>query len=138
MTHESVEKYFEKKKHSVQNPFSFVAVEKESGKMIGTIGVKRDSQTNVGSLSYVFNAKYWNKGFCTEACKAVMNFCFESGQIDKIEADCFEDNLASVKILQDKLHMTENFQKTKAVFNEVTGKMTNFRFFEITKRQFLK
>ena len=136
MTHEQVEKYFEKRKCYLPNPFSFAVILKENGKMIGTCGIKFKKE-NVGTLSYVFNPKYWNNGFCTEACKAVVKYCFENSKTTRIEADCFEDNLASQKILKEKLKF--NFEKNIPNYttNNATGKMTGFNFYAISREEYL-
>ncbi len=138
MSHADVERYFEKKKQKPKNPFSFAVVLKENNKMIGTCGVKLNTETNVGTLSYVFNPKFWNKGFCTEACKAVIKFCFEFGKMDEIQADCFDDNLSSIHILQDKLHMHNVSGKQRWEMNNYTKKITAFKFFAITKQEFFE
>ncbi len=138
MTHESVERYFEKKRNKPQNPYSFAVVLKENGKMIGTCGVKLDPETNVGTLSYVFNPNYWSKGYCTEACREVMRYCFEEGNMDKIEADCFEDNEASIHVLSKKLNMRAEKGKYREELNSYTQKVTPFKFFAITKEQYNK
>lgn len=137
MSHEAVERYFEKKKVSEPNPFSFAVVLKESGKMIGTCGIKYNKDNNFGEISYVFNAKYWNNGYCTEACKQVMKYGFESG-MHRIEADCFEDNYASDKILREKLHMNYEGSLKIYAFNSATGKVMPFKFFGITREEYLK
>lgn len=136
MSHADVEKYFEKKKLKPKNPYSFAVVLKENNKMIGMCGVKLNNETNVGTLSYVFNPHYWNNGFCTEACKAVFNYCFEVVGMDRIEADCFEDNIGSIHILQDKLKMHEDKNKKREQFNNYTKKMTPFKFFSISRQEY--
>ena len=138
MSHESVEKYFEKKRNSKPNPFSFAVVLKENNKMIGTCGVKFDESNNCGEISYVFNAKYWNKGYCTEACKVVMKYCFQSAQMNRIEADCLEDNFASQKILKDKLHFNYEGQITNFGFNDAANKAMSFKFYGISREEFLQ
>ncbi len=138
MSHEAAERYFEKKKKSEPNPYSFAVVLKENNKMIGTCGVKLNKDNNCGELSYVFNADYWNKGYCTEACKAVVKYCFIEGGMHRIEADCFEDNYASTKILQEKLLMNYEGSIKNYAFNEATQKITAFKFFGITKEEYLK
>ena len=137
MSHSDVERYFEKKKNKPKNPYSFAVVLKENNKMIGTCGVKLNAETNVGTLSYVFNPNYWSKGYCTEACKAILNYCFNIGKMDKIEADCFEDNNASIHILKDKLNMNIDEYKQREEINTFTKKLTAFKFFSITKEEFI-
>ena len=137
MSHESVERYFEKKKKSEPNPFSFAVVLKENNKMIGTCGIKHNKDNNFGEISYVFNVKYWNNGYCTEACKAVIKYGFEVGNMHRIEADCFEDNYASDKILREKLLMNFEGSLSDYAFNNATSKVMPFRFFGITKEEYL-
>lgn len=138
MSHADVERYFMKKKQRPKNPYSFAAVLKENNKMIGTCGIKLNPETNVGTLSYVFNPNYWNNGYCTEACLALLKYGFEVGNMDKIEADCFEDNYGSIHILQDKLKMHPDTGKTREEFNSFTQKMTSFKFFSIDKQEYLE
>lgn len=138
MSHESVEKYFEKKKNAEPNPFSFAVVLKEKNKMIGTCGVKLNKENKCGEISYVFNADYWNKGYCTEACKEVIKYCFMQGDMHRIEADCFEDNYSSAKILQDKLKMNYEGSIKNYAFNEVTQKVMAFNFYGFTKEEYLE
>lgn len=136
MSHADVERYFEKKKQKPKNPHSFAVVLKENNKMIGTCGIKLNEQTNVGTLSYVFNPKYWNNGYCTEACKAILKYGFEVAKMQRIEADCFEDNYGSIHILQDKLKMRMDTSKQREELNSYTGKITPFKFFAIDEKQY--
>lgn len=137
MSHQSVEKYFEKKKNSKPNPYSFAVVLKENGKMIGTCGIKHNLENNFGEISYVFNSNYWGQGYCTEACKQVIKYAFEVGNMHRIEADCFENNYASDKILRKKLLMDFEGVLTNHAYNNATGKVMSFKFFGITKKQYL-
>ena len=78
-------------------------------------------------LSYVFNDNYWSKGFCTEACVALINYAFTTLNVVKVIADCLSYNIASSHILTDKLHM-------KIVREEIPQNETQpFKFFELTK-----
>lgn len=138
MSYDAVEKYFAKKKKSEPNPFSFAVVLKENEKMIGTCGIKHNKENNFGELSYVFNANYWSKGYCTEACKMVVKYAFEVGNLHRIEADCFADNYASDKILREKLHMNFEGSLKNYAFNTATEKVTPFKFFGITKEEYLE
>lgn len=136
MSREMVEKYFENRKKSAPNPFSFAVVLKENGKMIGNFEIKHNKDNNFGEISYVFNPKYWNNGFCTEACRAVIKFAFEQANMHRIEADCFVDNYASNKILREKLFMNFEGSLSNYAYNSATGKIMAFNFFGITKDEY--
>ena len=98
MTIDQVEKYFEKRKLKPLNPFSFAVVLKENSKMIGTIGLKT-KDPKVGVLSYVFNDKYWNQGYCSESIKFILDHAKDWG-FDKIIADCEITNEKSQHLLE--------------------------------------
>lgn len=85
----------------------FWAIEiKETSKMIGTInfvGIKE--KYNWGELGYVLNQNYWNKGYMTEAIKAVLKHSFESLKLNKVQAKCIKENIASYRAME-KVNMT--------------------------------
>lgn len=72
-----------------------------------------------------------------EGCKEVIKYAFEVGNMHRIEADCFENNYASDKILRKKLLMDFEGVLTNHAYNNATGKVMSFKFFGITKKQYL-
>lgn len=76
-----------------------IAVELISNnKMIGNIYLGESNQSEF-MLGYVFNDKYWNKGYAKESCKAIINLAFKKG-IKKIKAKCDPLNVSSWKLLE--------------------------------------
>lgn len=134
MTREQVEKYFAKRKTKPKNPYSFAVVLAQSNKMIGTVGIK-ETEAHVGTLSYVFNDKYWGNGYCTEACRAVIKNAFENWGFEIIKADCQEDNNTSRHLL-DKF----GFKFDRIAIGETTSHRTNepvnFLFFSLAKTDY--
>lgn len=49
---------------------------------------------------YKINPAYWNKGYASEALRAVLNFGFNTLHLHRIEAGCAVENTASVKVLE--------------------------------------
>ncbi len=71
---------------------------KGSGKMIGNVYMgKRDFETL--EIGFVFNQKYWGKGYAAESCKALIQKAFSSG-IHRIYAECDPYNTRSWKLLE--------------------------------------
>lgn len=94
------------------NSDEFIAVEtKDNHKMIGNIYFsKRDF--NSFEIGYVFNNKYWGKGYASEACKAIINEAFSKGT-HKIIAHCDPLNPNSWNLLERlgferEAHLKEN------------------------------
>ena len=89
-----------------------IAVElKETYKMIGNIYLgKRDF--NSLELGYVFNQKFWGKGYAKEGCEAMIKHSFANG-IHRIFAECDPMNISSWKLLESlgferEAHLKQN------------------------------
>ncbi|MDU1906244.1 MAG: GNAT family protein [Dysgonomonas sp.] len=75
-----------------------IALKGESG-IIGTIGFNNYTRLHRANIGYDLQKKYWNKGYITEALEAVLDFGFETLEINRIEAEVMQSNLASEKVL---------------------------------------
>jgi len=83
---------------ATKSGYAFAIREKE-GKIIGAIGI-HDRGDDKAELGYWIALPYWNKGFATEAAKAVLNFGIKELKLHKIYATHFLHNPASGKILE--------------------------------------
>jgi len=45
-------------------------------------------------------ADFWNKGYATEAVKAILRFGFHDLKLHRIDAGCAIENLGSIKVLE--------------------------------------
>lgn len=128
---ETINKIINKKieKYKVNKGESFSVIQKSSSKVIGNVELKVDEVENSGEISYVFNDKFWNNGYATESTVAVINYAFDVLKVDKIVADCLENNLSSIHILKDKLKMKQT--KSEARVDKATNKSLNFVYFEL-------
>lgn len=95
----------------------FAAVEcKADGRMIGNIYMgKRDCESL--ELGYVFNRRYWGRGYATESCLALTEKAFGSG-IHRIYAECDPENTASWKLLERLGFCREAFLKQNVYFKK--------------------
>ena len=76
-----------------------LAVElKDNHKMIGNVYLgKRDFDSL--ELGYVFNRRFWGKGYARESCEAVVRYAFLNGS-HRIFAECDPNNASSWKLLE--------------------------------------
>lgn len=51
-------------------------------------------------IGYVLSRSLWGKGLMTEAVRAIIEFGFAKMNLNRIQALCREENLASVKVLE--------------------------------------
>lgn len=71
----------------------------KTGMIIGAIGI-HDRDDDKAELGYWIGIPYWNKGYVTEAAKAIVDFGFQKLNFNKIFATHFPHNPASGKIME--------------------------------------
>ena len=82
------------------------------GKPIGSISVeKKDDDAEIG---YMLLNEYSNKGLATEAVKQVCTFAFKVLSLEKITANVFQPNIASIRVL-----LKNGFKYKGAITNAV-------------------
>lgn len=76
---------------------------KELKKVIGTISLTVRSFTDVVNetleLGYAISHLFWNKGYGSEAAKAMIDFAFNNLEVKKLICSHDESNIASKKII---------------------------------------
>lgn len=72
-----------------------------NGTIIGTISVVEfNEKSEYAELGYCMGYAYWNKGFMTEAAKAVIDFLFSEVGINRVEISHAVKNPASGRVAQ--------------------------------------
>jgi ribosomal-protein-alanine N-acetyltransferase len=81
----------------------FAIAEKNSGRMIGSIGLTSyNSYQSRIELSYDLAHQYWNRGIMTRAIAAVIKYAFKEfycGRVNRIEASVSTANIPSKNLL---------------------------------------
>jgi ribosomal-protein-alanine N-acetyltransferase len=76
---------------------------KTTKEYIGEIGYTVENETPVGKvvgLGYFIRAKYWNKGYTTEALKRLIEFAFLENNVYRITTGCLKENKGSERVMQ--------------------------------------
>jgi ribosomal-protein-alanine N-acetyltransferase len=74
---------------------------KNENKLIGSIDLRGwNTDNKCGDVGYAISKDYWNKGFVSEAMKAVIKFGFEQLQLNRIEAHCQKENIGSWRVME--------------------------------------
>jgi ribosomal-protein-alanine N-acetyltransferase len=72
----------------------------ETKTLIGAVSLLNIYQEHENAeLGYWIGEPYWQKGYCTEAVKAILNFGFESLKMHRIYAVHYAENIASGRVL---------------------------------------
>ncbi|MGQ0549721.1 MAG: GNAT family N-acetyltransferase, partial [Armatimonadota bacterium] len=74
---------------------------KGEGKLVGTCGfVSWNLRHRRAEIAYALARPYWNKGYTTEAVRAVMAFGFGAMRLNRIEARCDIPNIGSARVME--------------------------------------
>ena len=109
-TEEVIKEYVNKLSEQNYNekalPFLLAIRLKSSKELIGFIGFKNggwDDKLEENcqiEVYYSIHKDFWNKGYGTEALKAMISFGFKTLKLHKIFAGCDHDNIASKSIME--------------------------------------
>ncbi len=90
----------------MKNPYDIAIEHKADKKMIGSIGFKEakldefDSQFKQLEIGYVLSKDYWNQGLMSEAVSKVIEFAFNSLELDRLVVGHFTANKKSKRIIE--------------------------------------
>lgn len=73
---------------------------RQSGELIGTIGLSIVVLHQHAELGYWVGKSYWGNGYCTEAARAVLKYGFEQRGLHRIQAKHFVRNPASGRVME--------------------------------------
>ena len=79
----------------------FSIVLKSGGELIGTIDFhENDREAHAAEIGYQLGKAWWGNGYATEALRAIIDYCFESVDLNRLWADHDSRNIASGKVLR--------------------------------------
>lgn len=118
--------------------FRWIVELKENHDLIGTIDSPSKKFIDFGTIEigYCYGEKYWNKGYATEALKAVIKYLFEECDAYIIFADHLENNPASGKVMQKSGMIFEGKLRGRIVDKD--GIRNNLLYYSITKDEYKK
>ncbi|UTR14806.1 GNAT family N-acetyltransferase [Salipaludibacillus sp. LMS25] len=104
---------------------------KKTNNLIGTIDFVNWSTTHrVAEIAYALSRQHWGDGLMTEAAEAVVKFGFQSMDLIRIEAKCFDINRGSARVME-KVGMRYEGTMRQAMI--VKGKPRNLLLYAILK-----
>jgi [ribosomal protein S5]-alanine N-acetyltransferase len=87
----------------IKNDDVWAIVNKENGKVIGSIGLHFDEKratVNAKMLGYVLSKDYWGNGFVTEAAKRVIKYAFEEELLEIVSCYHYPLNIKSKRVIE--------------------------------------
>lgn len=80
-------------------------INQENNTVIGDIGFKgKPNSENIVEIGYGIVPSAQGKGYATEAVQKLIDWAFSNKSINKIVAECLDENIPSIRVLE-KLQM---------------------------------
>lgn len=115
--------------------YSFNIILKETGRQVGWIGLGTLVTDNTKTeIFYLTGIKYQNKGYATEASKAMLEYGFNTMGLNEIIGVCMKENIASKRVME-KMGL-----KFRYIQEGLTGEYERCNgdpFYSLTKDEYL-
>ncbi len=113
---------------------SWGIVHKAEQKFIGTAGfIDWNIEQARAEIGYTLSGKYWGKGYMTEVVNAIIYFGFTTMMLNRIEARCVIENIASARVME-KVGMKYEGILRQCMF--IKGKYRDLKIYSILKDEF--
>lgn len=102
-TYNEVKCLLDKYTNSYKNPdyYRWAIIEKKSGFCIGQIAYfLMDSKNHFAEIEYCIGTDFQNKGYATEATKAIIAFGFNNIHLHKVQICCKSVNVKSRRVIE--------------------------------------
>ena len=93
---------------------NFAITLKGTAELIGSIGLILNRDHENAELGYWIGKPYWNRGYSTEAARAVLRYAFATLRLNRVFAHHFSHNTASGRVMQ-KLGMRHEGRRRQHV-----------------------
>jgi ribosomal-protein-alanine N-acetyltransferase len=106
---------------------------KDTAKLIGIVGfVRMNKDSYRAEIGYILNKNYHKKGIMTEAVKALIDFGFNTMQLNSIEAIIHPENKASIGLVESRKFVKEAYLRDYLFYN---NKFEDAVIFSLLKRE---
>ncbi len=98
---ETKQRILELDKHWKSHAFGdWGIVDKKDSGLMGFGGLHYIADMTEVNIGYAFEESRWRRGFGYEACRAILNYGFETLQLTRIVAVVWPDNTASISLIE--------------------------------------
>jgi RimJ/RimL family protein N-acetyltransferase len=100
-TRERIRAHLEQQRIWPRDEVELAAELRVEQKVIGTIRLWIvDRQNSIADFGFVFNRRYWNQGYGSEAASALVRAAFEALSLHRVWATCDTRNVGSWRVLE--------------------------------------
>lgn len=120
--------------HRTGRAFIWAIVDRSNIRVIGTIGLTSYiAQHARAELGFAIARPYWNQGYTTEAVRAVLTFAVHDLGLNRIEAFCKVENIASARVMEKAGMRLEGVLRQREF---IKGRYEDLKIYGITSDDF--
>lgn len=128
-------KYFNEEKYNELNYYRWTIVRKEDNKILGCIYLNiHDEKARTAGIDYWIREDAWGNGYTTEASRKILNFAFDTLNINRIESCGGKDNPGTYKVME-KIDLKYEGERKEGIFYYYGG-LENLVLYGITKEEY--
>ena len=99
--------------------YTLSVLRKSDRALVGNCSIAHVKSESIESaLGWHYGKEFWGRGYGTEAARALLYIGFALNNVTEIYADCFTDNIASIRIME-KIGMRSS--RNLRLFNQIRG-----------------
>ena len=114
---------------------TFAVTLRESGELIGAIGLSIKREHSHAEMGYWIGKPYWNKGYASESTRALLRYAFDTLGLNRIFAHHMTKNPQSGRVMQ-KIGMT--YEGTLPQHIRKGDRFEDLALYGITRNQYDK
>ena len=128
-------KYFNEEKYNELNYYRWTIVRKEDNNILGCIYLNiHDEKARTAGIDYWIREDAWGNGYTTEASRKILNFAFDTLNINRIESCGGKDNPGTYKVME-KIGLKYEGERKEGIFYYYGG-LENLVLYGITKEEY--
>ena len=128
-------KYFDEEKYNELNYYRWTIERKEDNKILGCSYLNiHDEKARTAGIDYWIREDAWGNGYTTEASRKILNFAFDTLNINRIESCGGKDNPGTYKVME-KIGLKYEGERKEGIFYYYGG-LENLVLYGITKEEY--
>lgn len=128
--------YFDESKYNDKDYYRWTIVKKEDNKILGCIYLNiHDKKAKTAGIDYWIREDEWGCGYVTEAAKRILEFAFDTLNLNRIESCGAKDNPGTWKVMEHIGLKYEGVRDSGAFY--YYGGLTDLVMYGITRDEYL-
>lgn len=132
---EDAKEFLARVKRRAKGDSVYAITNKQDGEFMGCCGLHQDAQRfELPYMGYWLGEPYWNRGFATEAARALVDLFFKVTDRDELMISCRRENAPSRAVIAK---CGGQFWKSSEARHKVSGDLQQLEHFRVTRSSWM-